>query len=855
MLIKELKVLDLAQIEDVLKEKFNKGLTTGQQRHIIFWYDEEEEFVDEIDELELDDVKVWKLTGNNNFATKYQLEVVDQESNYLVYSSQPQPDKRENWLLDIISYSQSFSANRITLIMQDFGLGDNKSLRPVFKKYKRFFDNKKRYAKLKSYNLEEYTEERLDIAFLSVLCNLKAPNLENAVKKILMDSLHNDENKYLSEIRKFCDEATFWNLVADNYGYSAEEKSLQDLMLSLVITNLEHNLTLELPTAWQTYLLDRESNSIIFVDHWMNHTTDAERYDEIVTQLGEELKLKDYIADWELKDYLQCDTFKIFDVTIINRIINNLLNDLDDFDRYQEIISIRRTKHWYQEFSNAYEAIYWAIEIFKTQKIYNKRIKQEQANDLFNRYIKEYHLTDKAYRKFYAAYDNLENKDLILDLQERIENLYTNWYLPELSKKWSNSIEQELTDSWMLSDLNQQQDFYQDFIKQIVDNKGDRVFVIISDALRYEAAAEFSARLNAEVKGATQLYAMQGSLPSYTKLGMASLLPNQEIKFADNGDIVVDGISSKGSKNREKILSSYEEESVILNYEQVSQMKRSELRDACKGKKLVYIYHNAIDAKGDHATTENEVFTAVEQTFEELDSLVKTLKHGLSAAHIYITADHGFIYQRSPLEVSDKTDKVKDDIIETKRRVMISNREVDLIGTLSIDLDYIYGEDSNLRAIVPRGVNRFVLQGPGQNFVHGGASLQEIAIPVIKFKNDRSKDSKNEAKKVDLKLTNISRKITNNVFHLEFFQTEKIQDKVVPRRLKLYFEDEAGDKISNENIIIADRESDNPEERSFKEKFTLKGLEYRRDEDYYLILVSEETGEVYEKIRYKINLL
>jgi hypothetical protein len=124
---------------------------------------------------------------------------------------------------------------------------------------------------------------------------------------------------------------------------------------------------------------------------------------------------------------------------------------------------------------------------------------------------------------------------------------------------------------------------------------------------------------------------------------------------------------------------------------------------------------------------------------------------------------------------------------------------------------------------------------------------------ILIFKN--SLDSKNEAKKVDVKLTNISRKITNNVFHLEFFQTEKIQDKVVPRRLKLYFEDEVGNKISNENIIIADRESDTPEERSFKEKFTLKDLEYRRDEDYYLILVDEEADEVYEKIEFKINLL
>src|SRR5690606_28301287 len=138
------------------------------------------------------------------------------------------------------------------------------------------------------------------------------------------------------------------------------------------------------------------------------------------------------------------------------------------------------------------------------------------------------------------------------------------------------------------------------------------------------------------------------------------------------------------------------------------------------------------------------------------------------------------------------------------RRFVLSRKPLELEGTLTFSMDYLPGVDTNLNYMTPRGINRFKMQGAGANYVHGGTSLQEIIIPVIKFKNDRSKASKNEVIKVDVKLTSITRKITNTISYLEFFQTEKIGDKRVPLRLKVYFIDEYGNRISNENIIIAD---------------------------------------------------
>ena len=84
----------------------------------------------------------------------------------------------------------------------------------------------------------------------------------------------------------------------------------------------------------------------------------------------------------------------------------------------------------------------------------------------------------------------------------------------------------------------------------------------------------------------------------------------------------------------------------------------------------------------------------------------------------------------------------------------------------------------------------------------------------------------------------------------------KVEDKRVARRLKLYFADEQGNRISNENIIIADSRSLKPEERTYREKFTLKNMPYDKSIKYYLILEDEEetVEKIYERIPFNIDL-
>jgi uncharacterized protein (TIGR02687 family) len=844
--------MDLKQIKTLLEDTFNKELSEGKKRHIVFWYDDNEEFKEDIDALDLENAKILKLTKNNYFFVKYQLEKADNKSNYLIYAPFGKPNPRENYLLDILKYSMEFSTDKATVIMRDLNISDD-SLKSTFRKYIKFFNNKDRYRIFKGYEIERYTEEIIDVAVLSALCRLPYPDFDEVLRVLLMEE-DLENNKYLEAIEKFGRLDVLWKLADKYYGYSDKEPTLEKLAIFMLVTNVAYCFSGELPDTWRKYVSSRKADCVVFLSNFMNHSLYFAAYGRLANSMEGKLKVQEYINKWEIEDYINCDTFKAFDEAIIRKLKEQLLSDIGEFERYRDIIQNRRTKHWYNFFKSEYECIYWAIELFDCWKDVSQNIRQYTPLEFAKRYAEQYYKLDTAYRKFYTSFDRLQNKELLMELRDKVENIYVNGYLNTLSIKWSDSLE-TLNGNWTIPGMIMQKDFYNTYIKPF-KNRRERVFVIISDALRYEVAREFCDMLNKERKGSTEIVYMQGCIPSSTRLGMASLLPHKSITIDEDYKAYVDGISSEGTDNRNRILNNYTQESIAVQFMDVIDMKRDDMRKTFGGKELIYIYHNTIDARGDNSKTEREVFDAVEEAFKELMLLINNLVNNVTATNIIITADHGFIYKRGNIIESEKVVKGSIEDAYENRRFILSTNTLELDGTLTFDMEYLLGPGTNLKYISPRGVNRFKVQGTGANYVHGGTSLQEILIPIIKFKNDRSKDSKNEVTKVDVKLTSITRKITNTISYLEFFQTEKIEDKRVPLRLKVYFVDEDNNRISNENIIIADSKSETYEDRSFREKFVLKNRKYDKTKKYYLIMEDEEetVERIYDKIPFIIDI-
>ena len=850
--MKDGEIMNLDEISRVLNDIYKEPLKYENKRHIVFWYDTDKEFSEDIDTLALDNVRILKLTNNNYFWIRYELEKVDTISNILIYADMPKPNPRENWLLDIYKYSVEFSTDKTTVIMRDLNIKDV-SLSPIIKKYTKFFNNKERYAAFKKFNIDEYTEDNIHIAVLSVLCKLSLPNFEEVTKVLLKESLSEDK-KYKTNIEKFADMEVFWDLASKYYGYNLEEKTIGKLMIFLCITDLDDKVSKDLPKNYLNYISHKKSNCSIFINHFMNDREDAQTYKELANKVQDVIKLDKAISSWNDEDFIECDTFRYFDEVIIKKLIDILYSGAADFEIYENIIKKRKSSNWYSDYKNYYKAIEYAINLLRIKnniESIKEKIPYEMVEDYYNNGDNSYYLIDKAYRKFCIYYDKTDNKDTLYNLMQKIEDIYTNWYLDELSIKWSSSIKEDIGTKWNIPGIISQRNFYTSYVEPH-NLKNEKVFVIISDGLRYDCAKELCDKLNIERKGTATIDVLQGVLPSYTKLGMASLLPNRVISLNDNNDVYVDNISTNSTDNRDKILKSKNAESIAVTYSDIKDLPSSEFRSLFSGKKVIYIYHNSIDARGDNASTESEVFEAVEDTFIELNQLINNIITRAYGSNIYITSDHGFLYRKGKINTTESIKYQSDD--KYGRRYAISNKYEEQPGTLTFSMDYILGNDCDKFVTVPRGEVRFAKQGAGCNYVHGGAMLQEIVIPVIKFKNSKG-EGKNIDNHVEVEMTTISKKITTPRFTINFFQKDKVEDKKLPLMLRAYFEDSEGNIISNTNSIFADSKSSDAEERTYKERFSLKSIPYDKNATYYLVL--EEDNDVkneYAKYEFVIDI-
>lgn len=79
------------------------------------------------------------------------------------------------------------------------------------------------------------------------------------------------------------------------------------------------------------------------------------------------------------------------------------------------------------------------------------------------------------------------------------------------------------------------------FFDKYIRYAKERTVVIISDALRYEVGYSLFCKLNADEKCKVKLEPMLSVLPSYTRFGMAALLPHRTLELTDNFEVLVDG--------------------------------------------------------------------------------------------------------------------------------------------------------------------------------------------------------------------------------------------------------------------------------------------------------------------------
>lgn len=828
--------MNLSEIESKINELFDNV----SNRQIIFWYDENKDFEEEINNLDINNANVLKLTENNWIQTKYELEIENKDENYLIYAPFSKPLDDDNYLADTFHYSKVFSADRIALISDDLNIPHEYI--PILKEYPKFFKANARIDDFKKLDISPFNEENIILGFLAVLSKSNSIKLENILRTILIE-FSNERTTSLENFEKFNLLDEFWRLISDYFDYNLESKSINNLIIFLLVNYSATFFNNNLPSSWESYIAENQNNSRVFIDEFMNYNQYSENYDIISLKIQKEFNVERDINRFEgIENYKNCDTFEVFDRNIIKYYIDLLYSTKKGIE-FEEFFNERQNTHFYEKFENEYLTIYYANLFMKLIYEFEYTNLPSDINDLINEYSVKWVYIDTYYRKFYYHYDQIYDSQEFEELRQLIENMYVNSFLDVINPNFSNKL--TLLDSLNDIDITKQWKFYYKKIPQLLKN--GKVAVIISDAFRYGCAVELLDELQKDPNRDASIEPMLSTIPSYTELGMAALLPNQDISY-ESGKVVVDGKLTRTPEDRESILKNKIDESVVIKFDEFKSLNTSDLKRLFSGIKLTYVYHDKIDSIGDKNSSQHDVFNAVQRTIDDIIYIINRLRKYGKFTNIIVTADHGFIYKRDNLEESEKVD-VSNQIGDRKKRYILSNSQESISGAITLPMSYLNIDD--MYVSVPISSNVFKSQGGGLNFVHGGASLEESIIPLIKIKADYNKTNQD---RVGLQLISSKNKISSREFKLTFFQKENISENALPFKAAISFIDENEDRISNEVLINLNVNSEYPEDREFREEFTLKQKRYSRNSNYYLLIKDYDTEVLLEKIPFVIDL-
>jgi uncharacterized protein (TIGR02687 family) len=830
--------MNLKHIQEKLNEMFE-----GDFRQLIFWYDDNAEFFEEIKALKLKNARVYQLKEDNCLYTKYFLEIEDTKTNYLIYAPFPKPEDKDNYLDDMVYYAAPFCADKISIILQELNIPDD--CKSILKKYPKFWNANSRINSFKELNIEKYSEENIKIAILCVLSKVKILSFNELLKKVLMEE-NLGENRYLIEFEKMGILNDFWNFCREKYAYNDKNPGIEKFLISLLITYTSTRFRGTIPKAWEKLLLEKINNSAVFINNLMNNANYSAKYDNIAAQIARKIKIEGHLRRIPVENYYNSDTFEIFDKKIIEHLTDILVSNQEEIESLQGLLAERKKTHFYKTYRSHYKVLKWANLLIKDINEFSNEPYHDSIGDIITNYCDKWSFIDRSYRKFNYYYDKIDDQSKMHKLRQLIENMYTNTYLSKLATLWSD----KLAEYGSINDLpiDKQYNFYKNNIKHSIVKR--KTTVIISDALRYEVADELKYKLNLDPTRSAEIKPMISPIPSYTALGMACLLPHKKIEYDKNHKkVLVDDKPCASTDERQKILESYNPDSMALTYDEIMSLNMAKLREKLKNKNLIYIYHNQIDARGDKLNTENEVFKASKEAIDELIRLITKLTNEAGISNYLITADHGFIYKRDKLNESDKVDLSQKGLYDNNKRFLLSDSKLNIEGTLDLSLDYL--DMDNVHVTVPRGVDIFKIPGSGQNYVHGGSSVQEIIVPLVYVKSKA--ESKNQDY-VELGLISLSNRITNLSTLLTFAQKENVSNRILPLEAKLYFEDEEGKKISNEVIIHANRNVVSAKDREFREKFTLRNKKYSKSKKYYLVMKNMENNVEINRYEFIIDI-
>jgi len=805
----------MSKIKEALIKRF-------ENHRVVFWYDEKTELKDQYDELVIEGVEKVEVL-QNEFELKHLIVKKKHEQKFLLYFNRSKPANEDNWLLDLELAHHVFHTDQEAMFLQEIGLGLH--LKELVSEHIEFFKSKERRLKLKELLGDGDGHDDIRSKLLAVVFNTNYVSLNTFIHA--HSAAYVDGHTRLErDLERYKLTSYYWGKIKHQFNYISNDPSIYDFLLEIFNFNFVKGSPSE---------LTKESRMLVSL--WKDTIQYRDSFGVISEKIASDTDVENNLNQSDLQQIVNDDLFQLVDRKIIHDLVNQLSNDSISHDRVIQILKTRENKFWYSESQYLYNSIEHASETLSFIKSHSKT-KYASFNEGIKNYSESLYKVDLAYRKFIFSFRKAKQNKILSALSIKVEKSYSNDWLLKYNNNWQNVIDD--LSIWPTNEKNSQSRFFAQHVKPFTAKK-QRLFVIISDALRYENGLDLSKRLQSENRYESSIEPMVASLPTYTQLGMGSLLPHKTLEFQDKSDsIIVDGMSSIGIQGRSKILAENSGvRSTAIKAEDFMKMNSAkEGREFVKQNDLIYIYHNRIDKTGDDKTTESRVFEAVEDEIEFLMDMMKKIAN-MNGNNMMITSDHGYIYQHNELDESDfSKSNHKGDTWKENRRFVIGKNLTNNASTRAFKSSEL-NIASEADVLIPKSINRLRVKGAGSKFVHGGASMQEIVIPLIKV----TKKRQDTTSSVDIDIIKTTDRITTNILAVSFIQSNLVTDQTLPRTVRAAIFAEDGEILSDSFKYNFDINEGSERQREVKHRFQLMAKASGKYKNQRVKLVLEEPVE------------
>ncbi|HQQ68468.1 MAG TPA: BREX-1 system phosphatase PglZ type A, partial [Candidatus Cloacimonadota bacterium] len=586
----------MSKIEQIIKKQFDI-------KRLLFWYDPAQEFRDEYWALQLPDGCEKIEVVHDEFGVKHRILIKEPDKKFLLYFAYAEPSHQDNWLLDLQLSEGVVQIDQGSLWLQELGLDRNRFIE-ITRDHKHFFKAGKRLESLRGLVVKD--QESLTSLRLKMLavCAASEARWEELLLALLVEFAYAKDDKF-NLISKCGLDAFLWEQMVINFGYKSQEPNLKSLVIELF----------ESSAQIKEHKINRDGIHVLKLLKDMSQHREA--FDKLSAKCSEWIDAPAWLEKQSLETLREIDQFEYAERLIIRSLVDDLENSQISDKELQSIIQNRRGSHWYSRYETEYQCLGYASNYLDSSS--SIKVELHSLESGFKAYSGGLYEIDQYYRKFCLHYSRLKENKFFEKISRKIEDHYGNNFIFKLGTSWSALMQQQ--EKW--HSYNTQLNFWKSQIVPYIQ-QSKKIFVIISDALRYEVAAELMSLIRKEDRFEAELSAMAGTLPSITSVGMAALLPHETISFDTKHNVLVDGLSSSGTENRMKIMNKYHPDRCLaLRAEDVISMPLLEARNLYREYDVIYVYHDAIDIVGDKKGSEARVFEAVETALSDLLTLVR----------------------------------------------------------------------------------------------------------------------------------------------------------------------------------------------------------------------------------------